>query len=326
MLALLDPLLLLGMWFAVYWAFGWRVLCVALIWWGTNHLANYAWNGGAFLRQDWLVLAVVGICLVRKGKPGWGGFALTYAALLRVFPGFIVAALILKALLRMWKERTFVLSDDHKRFAVGCVAAVILLVGLSSAASGGIGAWGDFLENSRLNVRSTGTNTVGLMTVLSYEHDKRLKVTQDRSLEDANSNWLAAKREIFSKRRPLFWVLLAGFLIALAQAVRDEPDWAALALGIGLIPMASFPSCYYFSIFTGYALLWDRRRSVGVLLCALAIASHVAAFLLPRPIEYDQRFAWISLAVVITVGVTTIVTLLGKKEPADAGKRRPAHS
>ena len=50
---------------------------------------------------------MVGICLVRRRRPFWGGLALTWAALLRVVPGFLIAALTLKVLLGLAHDRSF---------------------------------------------------------------------------------------------------------------------------------------------------------------------------------------------------------------------------
>ena len=58
--------------------------------------------------------------------------ALTYATLLRVFPGFIVAALILKALARMVRAAALRDLARHLRFAAGCIIALaVLLPGLA---------------------------------------------------------------------------------------------------------------------------------------------------------------------------------------------------
>ena len=305
-LALADPLLLVAMWVMVFRAFGWRATCVALIWWGTNQLAHFGWTGGGFLRQDWLALAVIGICLVKRRRMALGGFALTYASLLRIFPGFIVAALLLKAGALIWRRRRFVLSPEHARFAVGCLAALVLLVPLSFLTSGGPGSWGAFVENSRANVRSAGMNTVGLMVVLSYEHENRRELLVDPALEDPDRDWLDAKRRAFQRWRGVGWVLLLGFLVLLARAVRDEEDWAALTLGIGLIPFASFVACYYFSFLLGYGLLWKRQQeTVGLLLCALSVASHSSFLIWDSGPELDQRYAAASLAALLAVtGVT----------------------
>jgi hypothetical protein len=66
LLRLLDPLILLLMWSCVCWAFGWRIACVAAVYWGTNYAAPFGWTGGAILRQDWLACTVIGICLLRR--------------------------------------------------------------------------------------------------------------------------------------------------------------------------------------------------------------------------------------------------------------------
>jgi hypothetical protein len=301
-LALIDPLILLVMWAVVLWAFGWRSIALALLWFGTNLLSEFAWTGGSLLRQDWLLLAIAGICLVKKGWPAFGGAALTWATLIRVFPGFIVFALILKVLWRMIRERRFILEPAQRRFAVGCVAALLVLIPLSMLQPGGVHAWRAFVDNTVGSVRSTGTNVVGMMAILSYEPDKRQEVLRNPLLENPYRDWLAAKREVFGERRPVFWLLLLGYLALLVRAVRDEEDWAALALGIGLIPMAAFPACYYFSIFLGLGLLWRRLPyGTGALLCGLAVFTHIAHMAWRLPIEMDQRFAWNSFAVVVTV-------------------------
>ena len=83
----IDLAFLAAMWGLVWWAFGWRIACAALIFWGTNHFARFGWTTAAFLRHEWLFFTVAAICLVRKGKMFLGGASLTYAALLRLFPG-----------------------------------------------------------------------------------------------------------------------------------------------------------------------------------------------------------------------------------------------
>src|SRR5262249_40076323 len=158
------PLLMLLMWGAIAWAFGWRVTCVGLLWWGTNYPAQFYWNGGAFLRADWLALAMVGICLTKKGRPAAGGLPLTYSARLRVFPGFIRAALLLKHVAGWIRARRVSVSSELKRFVAGCLVAGAILVPLSLALapSGGLG---EFVANSRKHLDTPLTNNMGLKTV-----------------------------------------------------------------------------------------------------------------------------------------------------------------
>ncbi len=110
---LLDWLLLAAMWGFVWRAFGWRPMCVALIFWGTNYLSHYGWNGGSYLRQDWLALLVIGICCIRMDRPLAGGFALACATLSRVYPVFVLIALGLKAAWEVAQRRRLWISAAH---------------------------------------------------------------------------------------------------------------------------------------------------------------------------------------------------------------------
>jgi hypothetical protein len=323
-LGLLDPILLAVMCGAIWWAFGWRTGCVALLWWGTNQMANFAWTGGGLLRQDWLLLSILGICLVRRRYPIAGGFALGYAALLRIFPGLIIAALVLRIAAESLRARRLVLTRHQKRFAVGCLAAFALLLPLSAATSGGLDSWRAFIDNTRANTRAAGGNTVGFMRILTYAHETRDEAFADPSLENAEESRREVRRSTFRQRRPVFWIAFTIFLVLLARAVRDEEDWAALALGMGLVPMGVFVASYYYAILLGYGLLWRRFGDVvGFLLCALSVATHVGVWIWPAPVQMDTRFAWNSAA---TVAVVMIFALLAIRYPAASGgsSRLPA--
>ena len=85
----IDPMLILGMIAMIWWAFGWQVLCVGLAVFATNFPSRFYWTGGSYLRWDWLFHMTAGVCLIKKGKPIFGGYLVAYSALLRVFPGFM---------------------------------------------------------------------------------------------------------------------------------------------------------------------------------------------------------------------------------------------
>src|SRR5262249_27193116 len=102
----IDPLFIIAITLMTWWAFGWRVLCVALIAFGTNFPSRFYWTGGAYLRWDWLFYLVGGICLVRKDPPLAGGFSLGYSTLLRVFPGFVFVGPLLVLIRQLWGERS----------------------------------------------------------------------------------------------------------------------------------------------------------------------------------------------------------------------------
>jgi hypothetical protein len=314
LLASLDPLLLVMMVGAIVWAFGWRTAAVALLWWGTNRVADFSWTGGAFLRQEWLVLSIAGICLVRRRFPLLGGLAIGWAAMLRVFPGLIAVALALRVATISLRARRPVVTREQIRFAAGCLAAVAILLPLSAAATGGLEPWREFVGNVRANTRAAGANMIGLMKTLTYEHGARDEVFAAAGTGEADEQRREAARTRFRERRPVYWVLLAAYLLLLGRAVCNHEDWAALALGIGLIPVGVFVAGYYHAVLLGYGLLWKRLGDVvGLCLCALSVATHVGSWLWPAPVQMDTRFAWASGA---TLAVVVALTLVAARRPA----------
>jgi hypothetical protein len=321
LLALLDPLLLLLMWAAVGWAFGWRVMCVALLYWGTNYPARFFWNGGAYLRQDWLAISIIGICMLRRQRMAAGGFALTAAALLRVFPGLIIVGVLLKALMKMWSERTLTPSPGHRRFALGCVAALALLVTASAVVAGSWTAWSGFIDNSRKHADTPLTNHMGLKTVVAYDHDTRARLSAPLGLEeDPFLVWKEARRRVFEERVYLFAGLVLGFLILLARAVKNEEDWVAAVLAVGLVPVATELTCYYYSVFLAFGFLWARRESIGVGLCALAALTCLIATLFDWN---DEQYTAMSVA---TLAFVAFATAAFVRSPVPSPEQAPSVS
>jgi hypothetical protein len=304
-MAWIDSVLLVLMWVVTLWAFGWRATCVAMLWWGFNFPARFYWNGGSFLRYDWILWMVIGICLLRKNYHFSAGLALTYATLLRIFPGFIVATLILKALARIVRRRRVIISRGHLRFAAGCILALAILIPASGWATGGLDAWPEFAANSKKHLSTALTNNMGLKTALGYDVDTSAKYLRNASLHDPFSTWKDARSYFYKKRQVILYGLLLLFCVILARAADREPDWAAACLGAGLIAMATELTCYYYGFLLAYGLLWGRRQIPGILATALAGLTCLLSLL----IEWnDDHFAGMSLATsLVVVGVTAIV-------------------
>jgi hypothetical protein len=318
-LALLDAGLLLAMWAAVGWAFGWRAACVAAIYWGTNYPAGGGWTGGAYLRQDWLTLAILALCLLRRGRPAGAGFALAGSALLRIFPGFIAIALGLKALAALLRVRRLSVAAGHRRLAAGTLLGLAVFLPLSLAAAGGPGAWVAFVDNSRKHLDTPAWNLVGLKTLVAYEHDTRLTRTVPLGLEaDPFAPWQDARRRVFAERRWLFAALVAVYLGLLGWAVRRQADWVAAVLGVGLIPVAAQVSCYYWSILLAYGFLADRRPEIGAALCGLSAAGGIIALAVGAD---DVRYAAISAVTLLFVVAATV--WLGRRPLEGAGDLAP---
>jgi hypothetical protein len=316
-LGLLDPLLIFTMWVFVWWAFGWETTCIGMIWWGTNYLSTYMFTGGAFLRADWLALSVIGICLVKRGRPALGGFALTYAALLRIFPAFIIVGLTLKMAMRMWRERSLRLDPAHRALAMGSAAAAVVLVMLSfvvvgRGVAGGVQAWQGFVANSEKHMATPLTNNMGLKTVLSFSPATRSAVIGNFWLDTPWDTWSDARHRIFQQRQVLFWLLLVAFVALLARLVEAQDDWVALVLGATLVPVGTELTCYYYSVFVLFALLWRRWPWSGAALCALSALS------LSMPLIFrssDDAFTALSVLTLLFVATVTGTLLLANNAP-----------
>ncbi|MEE8474897.1 MAG: hypothetical protein V3T01_06070 [Myxococcota bacterium] len=304
-LALLDPLLLLATGACILWAFGWRVLCVAAIFWGTNYPAQFGWTGGSFLRQDWLAATIAGICCLKRDRPAMGGFLLATAAALRVFPVLLLAALALQAATRMLRQRRWVLSVSHRRGVLGALLATATLLGLSSITAGGIGAWPAFVANSRVHLDTPLVNHMGLRTALSHDRDARSELSFDGSAEDPFADWKASRHETFAGRRLVYFAAVFAFALLLARATVDQPDWVTAVLGIGLLPVAGEVTGYYYGILLAFAFLWHERPSIGVALCALSALSwlFVETFHWTDEILVATSLAVVGLAVLAPVAI-----------------------
>ncbi len=323
-LTALDSLLDLVAWGFALWAFGWRAVCVALVYWGTNPIAEFSWTGGSFLRDDWLAATIVGISLLRRGHALAAGLLLGFASLLRVFPVLALLGVGAGALVGRLRDRRLSLPAEPLRLAAGALAAAVLVVPLSAWVAGGVEAWRDFAENTRLHLGTPGSNLVGLRTVLSYDPEARL-VDLMATAEDPSAAWKSARLEAASARRPLYVLLVVAWLALLGRALVGQPPWVAAILGLGTLPVLLEPACYYTSVLAVFGFLWLRRESVGAALCAVSAASWLVA---GRFTEWDDLFVWSSVLLLAFLAVATFAvrmppagrTPVAGRMPPRAGK------
>lgn len=156
----LDLVLVLSLFAAIGWAFGFEAACVAAIAWGANPNTGYRWIGDAFLRNVWLWSAMLGLCLLRKGKPGGAGALLTLSSLLRIFPALFVFGYALRQL-RLWlRDRT--LEAGFCRFLVSSLVTALALGTLAVAAAGrGPGVYLEFSRRLAVQVDFVPDNGFG---------------------------------------------------------------------------------------------------------------------------------------------------------------------
>jgi hypothetical protein len=316
-LALIDSVLLAALWAAAAWGFGWRPACIACVFWGTNFGSDFGWVGGSFLRMDWLFLTVLAVALLRKRWPVAAGFALAWAALIRIFPGFLFVGPLLRIVIASVRQRRIVLSHEDRRFLAGVVLGVVVLGSVSALGTSertlSLDAWPRFVANSRKHLRSLSLNNTGLTTVLSFVRDEPLTV---RPGEDVPRIWWEPHRKAVEKRRPIFVILVAAFIVLLARAVDGRKAWVAAVLSVGIIPFATTLSCYYSAVLLVCGFLWPRKDVAGVALCLLGALSGV--FALTARWSYENYVLFSLASLVAVTAITAAMAWRARRAPERA--------
>jgi hypothetical protein len=288
-LASLDLMFWVGIFAAIGWAFGWRVFCVAAIFFGCQLPAEYFWTGGAFRRQDWLFGLVLSACLVRKRRYALGGAALAYSALLRVFPGVLLAGWAVVVGTHWWKHKR--LAPHHRRLIAGGVAAAVVLVGLSVRVAGWR-AYPEFQEHIQLHKQTPVTNNMGLETLLSHSYAGRMEFVRDEKKVDPFGQWVTMRRERLRAFRPLHVVLLMALGFVFVKVVRRvKLPWIALALSLAVVISVVETTCYYYSMFILAALLSRHRRGLEAWVLCVAGVSQLLAVNRLLSFFYDDLYA-----------------------------------
>jgi len=293
LLALLDPMLIVLMFAGIWWAFGLEIFAVAATFFAVNFPSRYYWNGGAFLRYDYLAFSVFGICLLRKQKNAWGGALLAASAAYRLFPLFFAVGPAMQAGWRAFKEK--VLPAEHRKILIGAaVATAILVPGSMIVGQGGAELYSEFKANTEKHAQTPLTNHMGLRTVISWRPWDNAKHLKDSSMDDPFQTWKEHRIENYERLKWLFVALNLVFLWGVWRTTRDEPAWVAAALsGIVMIPAATELTCYYYAFMIPGAFLMEKRREAGLWLILLAIGTHAITRL---PVWDDDKYVWMGLA------------------------------
>lgn len=189
-LASLDLLYLIGVFAALWWGFGWRVMAVGAIFWGTQSSAPFYWTGGALLRQDWLFFSVLSVAAIRRRHFKIAGASLVYAGLLRIFPGLVVIGTLVPVIAHVVRHKR--MHVDHQKMLLGgCIAAAILMP-LSMAMSKSdpdapfYHPYKLFYEHTiETHDRTPLTNHMGLRVIIGHQffeyHEPRLRTDEERN-------------------------------------------------------------------------------------------------------------------------------------------------
>jgi hypothetical protein len=312
LLAMLDPLYLLGTAALIGWAFGWRVLAVSLLVFATNFPSRFYWIGGAFLRYDWLFYLVAAIACLRKSRPATAGAALACAAGLRVFPVFLFVG---PALALGWQLRRRTIDPSLRRFFTAAALAGALLFGVSLTGSGGLPAYRAFAENTAKHQATGLVNNMGLRTVLAWRPSEVGRYLKDDAI-DPWLRWKEARLRAWQETRPAWLVLVVGVTVLLALAARHAQPWVLTALGVVLIPWGVELLSYYFAFIIALVPLVEKREEVGRWLLGLTAFTQFVAWAPLRDMSnwLDEQYTLMSLATLLVFAL--VLNRFRRAEPA----------
>jgi hypothetical protein len=181
------------------------------------------------------------------------GAALTWSALLRIFPVLAFTGIGLIMLFHLIRHRR--VHPDHVRFIGGCVLAAGLLIPASIAVTTPT-AYQDFIGHISLHRSTPLTNHMGLETILAHTPDGRMVYTRDDRLSDPFEGWKHGRTERTHDRRPLYLAINLALLGWLAWALRrTKLLWVGFAMSVPMICTILNLTCYYYSIFLAPAVI-----------------------------------------------------------------------
>ena len=343
----IDVVLITIMTGLLWWAFGWRTVSVALIVFATNFPSRWYWIGGSFLRWDWLFWMGVGVCLMKKERPFWAGAAIAYAALLRIFPGFLFAAPLIALGYHYVKTRQW--DRRYLRLIMGGAVAVAVLIPVSFAVTGSPGIYPEFLRNTAKHSETPLTNHMGLRTVVHFRPAEAANRMNTPAMVDPWLRWKEARLRAFHESLPLYLSLVACYLVLIGLAIRKVEPWVTVVLSATVISFGSELTCYYYAFliipallyavvpragewllwltaltqFLGWAPINHMPHWLQVLMPAsLRQSSFVTNFSMPNGL--DEQYTWMSVGTLIVFVLIARELMLARQTamvPALAGGR-----
>jgi hypothetical protein len=307
-----DCLLVIFLSLMIGWAFGWRVLAVALLVFATNQPSRWAWTGGSLLRWDWLFWMGASVCLAKKEHYFAAGMCLAYSTLLRIFPIFLFVAPVLAAGYHVVKHRQ--LERRFLRFFMGAALAVAILLPVGAVASGGVSAYPAFVANTLKHQATPLTNNMGLRTVMAYRPSEVARLTRNDQLFDSFARWKEARLRNFREAKPLYFGIVICYLVLMGLAVRGAAPWETIALSTTFIVFGVELTNYYYSFVIVVALLYAKREVAARWLLAATAFTQLIAWApirslpawfpaalrgLGMPTELDEQCTLMSVATLV---------------------------
>ncbi len=248
---LLDPLLFLVTFAAIWRCYGFRSMAVVMVVFGANDFIMYGTNwGGATLRHDWLMFIGLGACALKRERWVLGGVFLGLSTLIRAFPALTLVAAAFPALWWVTEQRQTQgrwptwreLSAAQRpivRVLGAALATAVLLVGVTSL-RWSFPTWVDWLAKvSKLNADAHG-NSVALRNLIA--------------------GWEPGHQQLLVARWPLIAAGILLFGVGVLLSCRNKSLDRACISGLLLVPVVFYAANYYVHIVCFWPLLAVERR------------------------------------------------------------------
>jgi hypothetical protein len=312
---LIDPVLVLIFFLVLARTFGTRVMLYVMVIWGATDFYTFTANFvGSTLRQDWLVALGLGVCAIRRKRPGLGGALIAYSGLIRAFPAMAVFFFMVPPLWfgldhLLGKKRFPSVAEWRAsqrpalRAGFGAALCVVTLVGTTSVMFGFGGSWMAWQEKIGHHATDPSTNNVGLRNVLSFDPDFSAERLIVKAQAAPDAEWVRTQRSTFAARSPLFYGILLIVTALALLACRGRNLEQVAVMGLLLVPFVFYPSNYYchFVFLLPLAVAGSREDQdrtfawVFIVLAALCVGQVFTV----RETWVDLRYTYQSLLLLI---------------------------
>ncbi len=262
--------------------------------WAVNPFNDFAYIGGAYLRYLHFIALFVALLAYAKGRFVASGAGFAIAGLLRVFPGVLLAGLLVQNLLS--RDRRVLLRRHAPLFASAAATALILLAATSLIHSpDGESVWGGFSRKLSLHSERISPNVLGLSYLFFYKDAHNVAEVQRAWERGRQIDWESEIRRTFAANRGLYLgtvtVLALALLILLRRGSPQDGLFGGLVLVFACLHLAHYDYC----ILALVPFIFPGRRDVLVALAVLGMAA-AAARLFPHAVAVlDFRFYVLSV-------------------------------
>ncbi len=262
-LPLIDTFLVFSIFAMIYWAFGLKAAIITMSIWGLDPIRNFDYNGGSFLRYDWIFMIFASLALIKKEKMFLAGFFVTYASLIRIFPIAFAFGVGIKIIYQLIKTKK--IEKKYLKFIFGGVFSFIVLIPLSIVIYGKSNVYAEHINKIKNHSTVIATNHAGMKNLFYYDKDTSLKF---KSIGE----WRQKVNETLNiKKFQIFGTIFLFIMILCIAFIKAKEDWEAFILGAALIPIVGYMANYYYAIMPIMALLFVRKAWIAPVFYLLTI-------------------------------------------------------